>query len=623
MKTIRLTTAQALVRFLSNQYIERDGIERRMFGGMFGIFGHGNVSGIGQALEEVGDDLTYYRPQNEQAMVHTSIAYARMNNRLQMMACTSSVGPGALNMVTGAATATVNRLPVLLLPGDTFASRIPHPVLQQLEYPLGQDVTVNDCFRPVSRYFDRITRPEQLLSSAPEAMRVLADPAETGAVTLALPEDTQTEILEVPSNFLEPRMHRVVRQIAPESELRHAAAFIGSATKPLIIAGGGVIYSEASEALGRFAEEFGIPVVTTQAGNSALPWHHPWYAGPIGSNGGLAANKLAAEADVVIPIGTRLSDFTTASRTAFQNPDLQIVSINVNAMDAHKAGSFALVADAWETLLGLSTLLQAQNYRGDAAYGDLVETLIGQWHAAVDEQRAGVPGVALTQAQAIGIVNRAAAATDVVVCAAGGMPGDLLKLWRPLEPRTYHVEYGFSCMGYEIAGGLGAKLAEPDREVFVMVGDGSYLMMNSELVTSIAEGKKINLVVVDNSGFQCIRELQMSCGSPSFGNELRYRNPETNRLDGDLVPIDFAANGASLGAVAFSASNPGELESALEQARSATRSTVIHVHVDKDIRVPGYNSWWDVPVAEVSDQPGVQEALEAYDEARKKQRFLY
>lgn len=623
MKTIRLTTAQALVRFLSNQYIERDGQEQRMFAGMFGIFGHGNVSGIGQALEEVGDDLTYYRPQNEQAMVHTSIAYTRMKNRLQMMACTSSVGPGALNMVTGAATATVNRLPVLLLPGDTFASRIPHPVLQQLEYPLGQDVTVNDCFRPVSRYFDRIVRPEQLLSSAPEAMRVLADPAETGAVTLALPEDTQTELLDVPANFLEPRVHRMVRQIAPESELRYAAAMIGSAQKPLIIAGGGVIYSSATESLGLFADEFGIPVVTTQAGNGALPWNHPWYAGPIGSNGGLAANRLAAQADLIIAIGTRLSDFTTASYTAFQNPDLRILSINVNAMDAHKAGAFALVADAWETLLGLTPLLQAQGFRTDAAYGDLTETLIGKWHVAVDEQRAGIAGIPLTQAQTIGIVNNATAPTDVVVCAAGGMPGDLLKLWRPLDPKGYHVEYGFSCMGYEIAGGLGVKLADPEREVFVMVGDGSYLMMNTELVTSIAEGKKINLIVVDNSGFQCIRGLQMSCGSPSFGNELRFRNPATNRLDGDLVPIDFAANGASLGAVAFTASTSAELEAALEQARLETRSTVIHVHVDKDIQVPGYDSWWDVPVAEISGQAGVQHALEAYDEAKEKQRFLY
>lgn len=623
MKTVRLTTAQALVRFLSNQFIERDSVEQRMFAGMFGIFGHGNVSGIGQALEEVGDDLTYYRPQNEQAMVHTSIAYGRMKNRLQMMACTSSVGPGALNMVTGAATATVNRLPVLLLPGDTFANRIPHPVLQQLEYPLGQDVSANDCFRPVSRYFDRIQRPEQLLGSAPEAMRVLADPAETGAVTLAFPEDTQTEAYDYPENFFEKRVHRVLRAIAPESELRYAAALIGSAERPIIVAGGGVIYSEASGTLAHFADEFGIPVVTTQAGNGSMPWNHPWYAGPVGSNGGSAANALAASADLVIAIGTRLSDFTTASRSAFQNEDLRILSINVNAMDAHKAGSFPLVSDAWEAILGLTPLLQAQAYRTDPAYGDVVESLIQQWHLAVDKQRAGVEGVALTQAQAIGIVNQAAAPTDVVVCAAGGMPGDLLKLWRPLDPKGYHVEYGFSCMGYEIAGGLGVKMADPEREVFVMVGDGSYLMMNTELVTSIAEGRKINLVVVDNSGFQCIRGLQMACGSPAFGNELRFRNPATNRLDGDFVPIDFAANGASLGAVAYSASTPSELEAALQSARNERRSTVIHVRVDKDIRVPGYDSWWDVPIAEVSAEAGVKDALEAYEAAKKKQVYLY
>ena len=623
MKTVRLTTAQALVRFLSNQYIERDGIEQRMFAGMFGIFGHGNVSGIGQALEEVGDDLTYYRPQNEQAMVHTSVAYARMKNRLQMMACTSSVGPGALNMITGAGTATVNRLPVLLLPGDTFANRVPHPVLQQLEYQLGQDVSVNDCFRPVSKYFDRIQRPEQLLSSAPEAMRVLADPAETGAVTLAFPEDTQTEILDCPERFLEKRVHRIVRQIAPESELRYAAAMIGSAERPLIIAGGGVIYSEATSTLAHFADQFGIPVVTTQAGNGTMPWNHPWYAGPIGSNGGLAANKLAAEADLVIAIGTRLSDFTTASRSAFQNPELRILSINVNGMDANKAGSFPLVSDAWEAILGMTPLLKAQSYRTNVEYGDVVEALIRDWNSAVDEQRAGVSGASLTQAQAIGIVNDATEPTDVVVCAAGGMPGDLLKLWRPLEPKGYHVEYGFSCMGYEIAGGLGVKMADPDREVYVMVGDGSYLMLNTELVTSLAEGRKINLVVVDNSGFQCIRDLQMACGSPSFGNELRYRNPASNRLDGELIPIDFAANGRSLGATAFSASTPTELSSALKAARSSPASTVIHVHVDKDIRVPGYDSWWDVPIAEHSHQPGVKEALSDYESAREKQRFLY
>jgi 3D-(3,5/4)-trihydroxycyclohexane-1,2-dione acylhydrolase (decyclizing) len=526
-------------------------------------------------------------------------------------------------MVTGAATATVNRLPVLLLPGDTFANRIPHPVLQQLEYPLGQDVTVNDCFRPVSRYFDRISRPEQLLSSAPEAMRVLADPAETGAVTLAFPEDTQTEAYAYPVSFLEKRVHRIVRQIAPESELRYAAAMIGSSAKPLIVAGGGVIYSEATDSLARFADEFGIPVVTTQAGNGSMPWNHPWYAGPVGSNGGLAANRLAAEADLVIAIGTRLSDFTTASRTAFQNDELRILSINVNAMDAHKAGSFPLISDVWEALLGLTPLLQAQGFRTDPAYGDAVESLMGEWNHAVDEQRNGAPGVALTQGQAIGIVNDAAEPSDVVVCAAGGMPGDLLKLWRPLDPKGYHVEYGFSCMGYEIAGGLGAKMADPDRQVFVMVGDGSYLMMNSELVTSIAEGMKITLVVVDNSGFQCIRGLQMSCGSPSFGNELRYRDPATNRLDGELIPIDFAANGASLGAVAFSASTPDELASAISKARAEPRSTVIHVRVDKDIRVPGYDSWWDVPIAEVSSEPGVQEALADYNDSKEKQRFLY
>lgn len=623
MNTIRMTMAQAVVRFLANQYVSRDGLEQRFFAGMWGIFGHGNVTGLGQALEEVGEDLPYYRPQNEQAMVHTSIAYAKLKNRLQTFACTSSVGPGATNMVTGAATATVNRLPVLLLPGDTFASRLPHPVLQQLENPTSHDLSVNDCFRPVSRFWDRINRPEQLLTSLPEAMRILTDPAETGAVTLAMPEDTQTESFDYPARFFEKRTHRVVRTVAPESEIRLAAELIEAAQRPLIVAGGGVIYAEATAALSDFADTLGIPVCETQAGKGALPWSHPWNVGAVGSNGGLAANRLAAAADLVIAVGTRLSDFTTASYTAFQNPDVRFLGINVSPMDAHKAGAFPLVCDAREGLVALLAALRERGHRVDAAYGDQVESLKAEWNRAVDRIRSVETPDSLTQANVIGLVNDASGPRDVVVCAAGGLPADLLKLWRPVDPKSYHLEYGYSCMGYEIAGGLGAKMADPSREVYVMVGDGSYLMLHTEIVTSIQEGYKLTIVVTDNGGFQCIRGLQMSAGSPSFGNELRYRDRRTNRLEGDYVAVDFARNAESLGAVAYRATSQSELIDALERARSDRRTVVIHVPIQKDARVPGFESWWDVPVAEVSGEDGVQAAHAAYEQARARQRFLY
>jgi 3D-(3,5/4)-trihydroxycyclohexane-1,2-dione acylhydrolase (decyclizing) len=487
MTTVKMTMAQAVVRFLANQYVVRDGVEQRFFAGMWGIFGHGNVTGLGQALEEVGNDLPYYRPQNEQAMVHTAIAYAKMKNRLQTFACTSSVGPGATNMITGAATATVNRLPVLLLPGDTFANRLPHPVLQQLENPVSQDLSVNDCFRPVSKFWDRIDRPEQILASLPEAVRVLTDPVETGAVTLALPQDVQPEAYDYPARFFEKRVHRVVRTVAPASELAIAAEMIKAAERPLIVAGGGVIYSDATAALSDFADGLGVPVCETQAGKGALPWSHPWNVGPVGSNGGLAANRLAAAADLVIAVGTRLSDFTTASHAAFQHPAVRVLAINVSAFDAGKLGAFPLVCDAREGLIALLTAVRRNGYRVNAAHGDRVETLKAEWNGIVDRLRAVETPELLTQANAIGIVNEASEPRDVVVCAAGGLPGDLLKLWRPVDPKGYHLEYGYSCMGYEIAGGLGAKMADLSREVYVMVGDGSYLMLHTEIVTSLQE----------------------------------------------------------------------------------------------------------------------------------------
>lgn len=460
MSTKRMTMAQALVTYLSNQYIERDGETQRLIAGMLGIFGHGNVSGLGQALEECGMDLPFIKAQNEQGMVHTATAYARARNRLQIYACTSSVGPGATNMITGAATATINRLPVLLLPGDTFASRLPHPVLQQLEHTLGQDVTVNDCFRPVSKYWDRINRPEQLLSSLPEAIRVLTDQAEMGAVTIALPEDTQTESYSYPASFFEHRIHQIRRPVAPQEALEEAVRLISGAQHPLIIAGGGVLYSDASSQVAEFSDRFGIPVVTTQAGNGALSWNHPWNAGPVGSNGGLAANRLASQADLVLAIGTRLSDFTTASRSAFQHPDIKFVSINITGLDAHKADALPLVGDAKSSIEALSALLSERSYDSDREYGDQVETLRAEWHSIVTDLTTGSSGAPLGHSQVIGIVNRSADTRDVVVCAAGSLPGDLLRLWKPGEPGTYHVEYGFSCMGYEIAGGLGVKLAD-------------------------------------------------------------------------------------------------------------------------------------------------------------------
>ncbi len=622
-ETIRLTMAQAVVKYLGQQDIERDGVQQPFFAGVWGIFGHGNVAGIGQALEELQDEVIYHRPQNEQAMVHTAAAYAKMKNRLQTFACTSSIGPGATNMITGAATATVNRLPVLLLPGDIFASRRPDPVLQQLEYPLSLDVSVNDAFQPVSRFWDRINRPEQILASLPEALRVLTDPAETGAVTICLPQDVQTEAYDYPASFFEKRVWRVPRTVPPAEQLQRAIEAIGRAKHPVIIAGGGVIYSDATAALSDFADALGIPVVETQAGKGALPWNHAWNAGPVGSNGGLAANRLSREADLVIAVGTRLSDFTTASHTQFQNPEVEFVSINVASRDAFKFGALPLVGDARATLDALREGAVAAKARTSAEYGDRVESLKAEWDAAVDGIRAVKTPEHLTQANVIGIVNEASGPRDVVVCAAGGMPGDLLKLWRPVDPKGYHLEYGFSCMGYEIAGGLGVKMADPSREVFVMVGDGSYLMLHTEIVTSLEEGQKIIIVVVDNSGYQCIRNLQMSTGSPSYGNELRYRDEKTGILDGPYIPIDFAANAASLGAAAMRAESEAELREALERAKQETKTTVIHVPVQKHARVPGFESWWDVPVAEVSTVGSVREARAEYVENEEKERFFY
>ena len=547
----RITAAQALVRFLAAQHVERDGAEQRFFEGCFGIFGHGNVAGIGQALYQHPDLLTYYQARNEQAMVHAAAGFARMKNRLATLACTTSIGPGATNLVTGAALATVNRLPVLLLPGDVFASRRPDPVLQQLEVPSRGDVSVNDSLQPVSRYFDRIERPEQLIPAALSAMRVLVNQAETGAVTLAFPQDVQAEAYDFPEGFLARRVWHVTRPEPDAGLLGEAAALIRSATRPLIVAGGGVIYSEATDALRAFVEQTGIPVAETQAGKGSLPYDHPASLGAVGATGTFAANRIAADADVVIGIGTRWSDFTTASKTAFRNPDVRYVNMNVADFDAAKLDGVALVADARVTLERLAAALEG--HQVEPEYRELAARLNKQWDEEVTRLYTLGHKPLPAQSEVIGAVNDGARPSDVVVCAAGSMPGDLHKLWRTRDPKGYHVEYGYSCMGYEIAGGLGVKMAAPEREVYVMVGDGSYLMLSSEIVTSIQEALKLTIVLVDNHGFNSIGGLSRSLGTDGFGTLYRYRQNGSLGLDSDgspapPLPVDVAANAESLGA---------------------------------------------------------------------------
>lgn len=618
------TVAQAIVKYLAVQYSERDGQTQRLIPGVWAIFGHGNVSGLGQALEEFGHKvgLPTYRPQNEQAMVHTAAAYAKHKNRLATLACAASIGPGSSNMLTAAAGATVNRLPVLLFPSDYFANRVPDPVLQQLEHASEHDASINDCFRPISRFFTRITRPEQLLSALPEAMRVLTDPAETGAVTVALPEDVQTEAYDWPESFFAERVWRV-RRPAPEPELvSQAAAMIQAAERPLIVTGGGTIYAEATEALRSFADSFGIPVVESQAGKGALAWHHPMNAGPVGANGGLAANRLAREADLVIAIGTRLGDFVTSSKTAFAHPEVKFIGLNVVPLDAHKLSALPIVADAKRGLEQLHLALKEVGYRGTgSAYRDEVARLKAEWDRAVDDLRTVKEPHNLAQSEVIGLVNKTFGGQATVICAAGTMPGDLLKLWRPEEPKAYHLEYGYSCMGYEIPAGLGVKQAEPEREVVVMIGDGSYLMMNSEIVTAVAEGLGLTIVLIDNHGYQSIHGLQRSCGTPGFNNELRYRNPQSGRTDGDYVPVDFVKHAEAMGARAFYAPHEGSLKDALQQAKGSEGVTVIVVPVDPEKRVPNFEGWWDVPVAQVTGQEAVKAARAAYETALAKQRF--
>jgi 3D-(3,5/4)-trihydroxycyclohexane-1,2-dione acylhydrolase (decyclizing) len=610
--------AQALVEFMSQQYTSLDGQEQRFFGGVFSIFGHGNVAGVGQALLQAKDRLRCYLPRNEQAMVHTAVGFAKMANRRRTLACTSSIGPGATNMLTGAAVATINRLPVLLLPGDIFAKRGPAPVLQQLESASSQDVSVNDCFRPVSRYWDRLNRPEQLITALPEALRVLTSPAETGAVTLCLPQDVQTEAYDYPDALFDKRVWTIPRPRPDRRLLTEAAALLRTAKTPLIIAGGGAIYSEATETLARFAAATGIAVAETMAGKGALAFDHPQALGAVGVTGAAGANRLARDADVIIAVGSRLSDFTTASKTAFQHPDVRFINLNVTEFDAGKHHALPLVGDAKATMEEWLPLMEG--WQTSVAYRDRVAREKAEWESEVNRVYAGSGKAAISQAEVIGVLNDFTGPRDVVVNAAGSLPGDLHKLWRARDPKQYHLEYGYSCMGYEIAAGLGIKMAAPEREVYVLVGDGSYLMLAQEIATSVQEGVRLTILVLDNQGFASIGGLSEAVGCSGFATEYRRRDNRSGLLCGERLAVDYVANAASLGAHAVRACSAAAIRTALDEARRADRTTAIVVPVDREQRVGGYESWWDVPVAEVSTIDAVRAARDEYERARAAER---
>ncbi len=629
----RLTVAQALVRFLAAQQVERDGERSKFFAGCFGIFGHGNLAGLGQALQQYQELLPYHAAFSEQAMVHVAAGYARQRNRLGTYACTSSVGPGATNMVTGAALATVNRLPVLLLPGDIFAQRRPHPVLQQVEVPADGTVSANDCFRPVSRFFDRVQRPEQLYSAALEAMRVLTDPADTGAVTLALPEDVQTEAFEVESEFLEPRVWTIYRQPPAPDALARAVELIRSARRPLVVAGGGIIYSAATRELRTFVDATGIPVAETQAGRGALVSEHPLSLGAVGVTGSMSANKLARDADLVIGIGTRWSDFTTSSKSAFQDPGVRFINVNVAPFDAAKHSGLPLLGDARVALEALTKALGAAGHHAPREWSARAAAESAAWAETVATIVAPSGASPLRQAEVIGVVNDVAGETGVVVNAAGSMPGDLHKLWRARDPegKGYHVEYGYSCMGYEIPGSIGIKLAAPERRVFTLIGDGSWLMLSSELLAAVAGRIPLTVVLVDNQGYASIGALSRSVGGAGFGTHYRRTeidapvldNAEGSGLAADAgrLPVSFAGLAEGLGARAIVATTLDELRAALVEAADADTPVVICVETDRYASVSSYEGWWDVPVAETSERAAVHSAREIYVRSRTHQRM--
>jgi len=641
MTTTRLTMAQALVKFLDNQYVEVDGVQSKFIAGVFTIFGHGNVLGLGQALEQDSGDLVVHQGRNEQGMAHAAIGFAKQHLRRKIYACTSSVGPGAANMLTAAATATANRIPLLLLPGDVYASRQPDPVLQQIEQFHDLSISTNDAFKAVSKYWDRINRPEQLMSAAIHAMRVLTDPAETGAVTLALPQDVQAEAYDYPDYFLQKRVHRIDRRPATEAMLGDALDLFKGKRKPLIICGGGVKYSGANAALQAFAERFDIPFAETQAGKSAIVSSHPLNVGGVGETGCLAANLLAKKADLIIGIGTRYSDFTTASKWLFQHPEVQFLNLNISPCDALKLDGVQLLADARAGLDALADKLgdfraewggqiadaKAQLdaevdriYQADFQTEDFVPEINDHMDPAVFREFIELTGSCLTQSRVLGTLNQTLADDAIIVAAAGSLPGDLQRSWRSKGVNTYHVEYAYSCMGYEVNAALGVKLAEPDKEVYALVGDGSYMMLHSELATSIQERRKINVVLLDNMTFGCINNLQMEHGMDSFGTEFRFRNPETGKLDGGFVPVDFAMSAAAYGCKTYTVKTLDELHAALADVRRQTVSTLIDIKVLPKTMIHKYLSWWRVGVAQVSTSARTDAVAKTLNERLAKAR---
>ncbi|HFK1449931.1 MULTISPECIES: 3D-(3,5/4)-trihydroxycyclohexane-1,2-dione acylhydrolase (decyclizing) [Bacillus cereus group] len=633
MQTVKMTTAQALVKFLNQQYVEFDGKQQKFVKGILTIFGHGNVVGLGQALEEDAGELEVYQGRNEQGMANAAMAFAKQKHRKQIMACTSSVGPGSANMITSAATASANNIPVLLLPGDVFATRQPDPVLQQIEQTHDLSISTNDAFRAVSKYWDRVNRPEQLMTAMIQAMRVLTNPADTGAVTICLPQDVQGEAWDFPSYFFQKRVHRIERRIPTKASLADAVEMIKRKKKPVMICGGGVRYAEAAEELKQFAETFHIPFGETQAGKSAIESSHRYNLGGIGVTGNIAANTIAKEADLVIGIGTRFTDFTTASKQLFQNEEVEFLNINISEFHANKLDALKVIADAKEALLALIDELQEIDYRSSytveiADAKEAWETELSRLHnirftgqdftpeveGHFDEnlnEYVDALGTQLTQTAVIGQINTLLDEDAIIVGAAGSLPGDLQRMWASRKTNTYHMEYGYSCMGYEVAGALGVKLAEPSKEVYAMVGDGSYQMLHSELVTSLQENKKINVLLFDNSGFGCINNLQMSNGMGSFGTEFRYRNQETRKLDGGIMKIDFAASAAGYGVKTYHVTSLEQLQEALIDAKKQTVSTLIDIKVLPKTMTNGYESWWHVGVAEVSKSQSVQAAYDS------------
>lgn len=608
MSTHKLTMSQALIKFLDNQYLEIDGTQHKFVHAIFGIFGHGNVGGIGEALENTNTNLMFYQGHNEQGMAHAAIAYAKQKNRLEVCACTSSIGPGATNMITAAATATTNRIPLLLLPGDIFASRQPDPVLQQLEQPHDYTLSVNDCFKPVSKYWDRITRPEQLMTACINAMRVLTDPIETGAVTLCLPQDVQTESYDYPADFFVQRVHRINRVAANKNDVNHLVTAFKNAKKPLIIAGGGVKYSGASTELDAFVNKYKIPVVETQAGKGCLTWDNELNMGGVGVIGTQAANKLASDADLIIALGTRLNDFTTCSKTAL-NSTAKIFNINISRYDNYKQNSYPITADIKDFLNTLYHELN-DNYITEQIYLEYCSRLKQQWQQDLNTNFTKIFDNGVSQMQVIAELNKFVDNHDIVVGAAGSLPGDMQRLWQVKNINTYHLEYAFSCMGYEVSGALGVKMAEPDSEVYALVGDGSFLMLHSELLTSLQEDIKINIILFDNSGYQCINNLQCSNGSNGFGNQFRYRNLDSKKLDGENIPVDFAGYASALGVKTFKAHTIGEFIKILPEIKKSKISTLVDIKVDPSSMSSGYDCWWRFDVAEVSSNSNVLKASE-------------